>query len=975
MDDLSPDSDSNQYDSEPSSYPPPQSVGGQLSTLNTALVDTNRNLRSIDKLMALYRNTTDRQAADMNRLKEDLHRVTSEVRLASRLGQQTPYASSPNVATAAAASSAMDPGSHMRRASSVRFLNGAGAGGAGSTEELHEVHQRLRDLGTEQSRLREELRLKPSPDEARLLREELDRVRAAERAPSPRATSREVQQRLAEASEELRQERHRLGGGGGSGGEETSAAAFGRHGGGTGLRLSESLRAALHDLTQRRHGSATPPPLPTTPGGPPMPPPPPPGLSPEEVLFRSRVDELEAAKSSAEEELETARNRVREAEGARNCLSNELEEYKALFCRVESERRALETRIQELCQEFESKEKALRAQEERSLSTEKSRYAEEAVELRARLSRSVPLAEIEEERRNRERAERQRDDLQKQNASLQSQFDDRSAQLRRAADEARAAGDRLAQEERQHREAQRRVEAAERELREHRVQAEAEQERAAAAEREARSLRSELAEERNRAESRAREFQELTEAAKRDSLRLSESNSDSSSRAQRLNGELEATRRQLAAHQAQTEVMRKELENLLATTVKQESQLAQREAEADQLRQDKYQLREELNSARKDADKFRFDCESRDHALNANREVSARLEERLTSAECRCSSLEEQLKSLQTEARSLQRERGELQALCADLTAGGQASRQQAEEAAKRNATLAKEKEALLRQLGQERRDKEEQLAEIRRHLATAQETARQAHREKRERIQGAGRDAADRVSRAAEEARGAEEERRLLEGLRKAQAAELERLQRSLSDRDAELAAAHGRTTAARQEAAELSAQALRLGQERSELRERLAESERRLAGLAAAGRSALEHLLRMGGAGRPRLCLDEADGGEAAADAERVGSDLALASLWALDTWQRDRQAAAAGQVREAGENRQLLRKSLSQLANVETELADLRCLLEKQRLPEQPADIDRRYRKLKDTVQGLREDLSLAERLAAKPQAAQH
>ncbi|PAA50893.1 hypothetical protein BOX15_Mlig018634g1 [Macrostomum lignano] len=184
MDDLSPDSDSNQYDSEPSSYPPPQSVGGQLSMLNTALVDTNRNLRSIDKLMALYRNTTDRQAADMNRLKEDLHRVTSEVRLASRLGQQTPYASSPNVATAAAASSAMDPGSHMRRASSVRFLNGAGAGGAGSTEELHEVHQRLRDLGTEQSRLREELRLKPSPDEARLLREELDRVRAAERAPS-----------------------------------------------------------------------------------------------------------------------------------------------------------------------------------------------------------------------------------------------------------------------------------------------------------------------------------------------------------------------------------------------------------------------------------------------------------------------------------------------------------------------------------------------------------------------------------------------------------------------------------------------------------------------------------------------------------------------------------------------------------------------------------------------------------------------
>uniref|UniRef100_A0A1I8I5C9 Centrosomal protein of 162 kDa n=1 Tax=Macrostomum lignano TaxID=282301 RepID=A0A1I8I5C9_9PLAT len=922
MDDLSPDSDSNQYDSEPSSYPPPQSVGGQLSTLNTALVDTNRNLRSIDKLMALYRNTTDRQAADMNRLKEDLHRVTSEVRLASRLGQQTPYASSPNVATAAAASSAMDPGSHMRRASSVRFLNGAGAGGAGSTEELHEVHQRLRDLGTEQSRLREELRLKPSPDEARLLREELDRVRAAERAPSPRATSREVQQRLAEASEELRQERHRLGGGGGSGGEETSAAAFGRHGGGTGLRLSESLRAALHDLTQRRHGSATPPPLPTTPGGPPMPPPPPPGLSPEEVLFRSRVDELEAAKSSAEEELEAARNRVREAEGARNCLSNELEEYKALFCRVESERRALETRIQELCQEFESKEKALRAQEERSLSTEKSRYAEEAVELRARLSTiGAPSCAAQPMRR----APRE------------------TGWLRRSG---------------QHREAQRRVEAAERELREHRVQAEAEQERAAAAEREARSLRSELAEERNRAESRAREFQELTEAAKRDSLRLSESNSDSSSRAQRLNGELEATRRQLAAHQAQTEVMRKELENLLATTVKQESQLAQREAEADQLRQDKYQLREELNSARKDADKFR-----------------ARLEERLTSAECRCSSLEEQLKSLQTEARSLQRERGELQALCADLTAGGQASRQQAEEAAKRNATLAKEKEALLRQLGQERRDKEEQLAEIRRHLATAQETARQAHREKRERIQGAGRDAADRVSRAAEEARGAEEERRLLEGLRKAQAAELERLQRSLSDRDAELAAAHGRTTAARQEAAELSAQALRLGQERSELRERLAESERRLAGLAAAGRSALEHLLRMGGAGRPRLCLDEADGGEAAADAERVGSDLALASLWALDTWQRDRQAAAAGQVREAGENRQLLRKSLSQLANVETELADLRCLLEKQRLPEQPADIDRRYRKLKDTVQGLREDLSLAERLAAKPQAAQH
>uniref|UniRef100_A0A1I8FNR5 Centrosomal protein of 162 kDa n=1 Tax=Macrostomum lignano TaxID=282301 RepID=A0A1I8FNR5_9PLAT len=614
---------------------------------------------------------------------------------------------------------------------------------------------------------------------------------------------------------------------------------------------------------------------------------------------------------------------------------------------------------------------------ERSLSTEKSRYAEEAVELAGpACPRSVPLAEIEEEAKESRtsRATSATICRSRTGPACRASSDDRSAQLRRAQPMRRAPREtRLAQEERQHREGAATRRGSRAELREQPSSSRggAGGGRQLLNERRAasgpvfganstapdgapllneyfhnRTLFPDLSWPRsgNRAESRAREFQELTEAAKRDSLRLSERQQRQQQPAQRLKWR--------AGGDAQAAG---------CAPVKQDVAARQREAEADQLRQDKYQLREELNSARKDADKFRFDCESRDHALNANREVSARLEERLTSAECRCSSLEEQLKSLQTEARSLQRERGELQAL----------------RRAKRNATLAKEKEALLRQLGSEASG---QGGTAGRNSATSGARAgdRQAGGTGRSEsgFRAPAADAADRVSRLPKRLARAEEERRLLEGLRKAQAAELERLQRSLSDRDAELAAAHGRTTAARQEAAELSAQALRLGQERSELRERLAESERRLAGLAAAGRSALEHLLRMGGAGRPRLCLDEADGGEAAADAERVGSDLALASLWALDTWQRTGRRRRPGQVREAGgENRQLLRKSLSQLANVETELADLRCLLEKQRLPEQPADIDRRYRKLKDTVQGLREDLSLAERLAAKPQAAQH
>ncbi|XP_077568357.1 centrosomal protein of 128 kDa isoform X2 [Stigmatopora nigra] len=142
-------------------------ISNKISTLCSTLQDTNRNLTKVDQMLGQYREHTDDQAEAMALLRDNLEESISQLQ-AQRLSRS-------NEARGSASASSMHssdldgcPGSDSRRlkptsplkdytstsgrrrshSASVHFKNSSLSG-----QNLHELHQSLRDLRCDQQRL------------------------------------------------------------------------------------------------------------------------------------------------------------------------------------------------------------------------------------------------------------------------------------------------------------------------------------------------------------------------------------------------------------------------------------------------------------------------------------------------------------------------------------------------------------------------------------------------------------------------------------------------------------------------------------------------------------------------------------------------------------------------------------------------------------------------------------------------------
>ncbi|KAK5880399.1 hypothetical protein CesoFtcFv8_023431 [Champsocephalus esox] len=387
----------------------PADMSEKISTLASTLQDTSRNLTKVDRMLGHYREHTDDQAEAMTLLRDNLEESISQ--LQTQRVCRTKGAPSASASASTLHTSDLEAGSgsddqrffptsplkdytstpdRTRRSQSagVRFKDASLPG-----EDIHVLHQSLRDLHCGQLRLsddldREILRRNRADIDTRRAMESLTELTPA----SPRQAS--VSSRVERRLQELEREMHC-----GQGGVERERRPKQR------VAVSDKL----HETSGRQKVQ---------------------GHEREEAVA-ARL--LKADKSKMEQELDRARRLLEQSEDSRESLSQQVEDMHGELLRTKKEKTELQRARLETFQPV-APPHGTHADRERGpadyLSLEK-----EVVELRTQLRTASVRGEVEELKRTLDRKEKERLHLSIQVEELSSDLPRREQQQLRMLDQ------------------------------------------------------------------------------------------------------------------------------------------------------------------------------------------------------------------------------------------------------------------------------------------------------------------------------------------------------------------------------------------------------------------------------------------------------------------------------------------------------------------------------------------------------------
>ncbi|KAJ8409110.1 hypothetical protein AAFF_G00241310 [Aldrovandia affinis] len=368
-------------------------ISEKIDTLANTLQDTSRNLHNVDRMLGKYREHTDDQGEAMTELREDLEESIQQLRSQRLHRPSTGHSASVSTLHTSdlEAGSASDrhrycPTSPLRdyagpqtagrrrsRSATVRFRD------PGRPEDqVHSLHQSLRDLHNDQLRLGDDVdreihrRNRLDVDTKRTLECLSDNLLSSQRAES---VSSRVEKRLQEIERELRSERH-----------ATEKVPEQRG----------NMSQELHQALRKRDGAA--------------------GDSEETV--KSRLLRSECEKNKIEKELERTRRHLDQSEGGRDTLLQQVEELRVQLLKTEKERMDMKQQISLLRSRQDHEEQG----------RDRGSVESEVEALRLQLGRGAFLSEVEELRRTVERKDRERAQLCVQVEALSVDLDRREQQ-------------------------------------------------------------------------------------------------------------------------------------------------------------------------------------------------------------------------------------------------------------------------------------------------------------------------------------------------------------------------------------------------------------------------------------------------------------------------------------------------------------------------------------------------------------------
>ncbi|XP_034555607.1 centrosomal protein of 128 kDa isoform X2 [Notolabrus celidotus] len=389
-------------------------IGDKISTLADTLQDTSRNLNKVDRMLGQYRDHTDDQAEAMALLRDNLEESISQLktqRMSRSNGAQSASASASSLHTSdlepcsGSDSQRFFPTSPLRdytstpgrrrrsQSAGVRFKDGSLIG-----EDVHTVHQSLRDLHCDQQRLSDDL----DREILRRNRSDIDTRRAMESLTGHLTTSQRqtsvtsrVERRLQELEREM-------------------------HAGERGRRTDQ--RVAVSDELQENSGRSLIQ-----------------GHEREEVMT-DRLLKAEKEKFKRDQELERAKRLLEQSEESRESLVQQVEDMRGELLRTKREKNELQrARLETFQPAAQPHGSHIDREEGRGGqgSSDRVSLEKEVAELRVQLSKASVLCEVEELRRALERKEKERVQLSLQVEELSSDLARREQQQLRMLEQLR----------------------------------------------------------------------------------------------------------------------------------------------------------------------------------------------------------------------------------------------------------------------------------------------------------------------------------------------------------------------------------------------------------------------------------------------------------------------------------------------------------------------------------------------------------
>ncbi|XP_059579121.1 centrosomal protein of 128 kDa isoform X2 [Alligator mississippiensis] len=388
-----------------------EEVTEKIHTLASTLQDTNRNLKHVDQMLGQYREYNREQTEAIATLKETLEESISQLRsqrLSRNSGMRSASLSSLCTSDldgeAIVGSHHFQPTSPLRdygdsrgtrrrrsRSATVRFVDETD-----NLDQLHCLHQSLRDLTSEQVRLGDDIsrelsrRNRTDAETKKTLAELSEKIIESQRQET---VSERVERRLQEIEQEMHAERQLV---------ESRQNQLGH----MSLQLQEALRKR-DDKTDEM-----------------------------EELMKSKLLKSESEKNQLKEEVMRFRRKLDQSEVGREVLLHQIEDLHCQLLRAEEDRVDLQHQISQVTMHRQTypddkeDDRRIRTVVERS-EREKQELEKRILKLRAKLSQCVVASEVEELKRCIEHKDKERMQLTTHIEVLTADLESREKQQQR----------------------------------------------------------------------------------------------------------------------------------------------------------------------------------------------------------------------------------------------------------------------------------------------------------------------------------------------------------------------------------------------------------------------------------------------------------------------------------------------------------------------------------------------------------------
>ncbi|XP_078000949.1 uncharacterized protein LOC144453511 [Glandiceps talaboti] len=687
-----------------------------VSTLNTTLRDTKRNIREVDRMLGRYRDASDSQSTAINRLRENLARSSDRLReerlqrgvlrdsrplRSSDLEEEGP---SRRYRPTSPLRDYGEVGDYTRRrrkkkSSSVRF--------EAEPEELHDIHQTLRDLSSDQIRIGEDLereidrRKQLDYDNRRVFTDITESMRRS-RVPEESVSSR-VEKRLKEIEEEMKTQRMSR-----KVREPVDSTSM----------ISTEVVQALRSQT-----------------------------ADEERQLRDRLMKSEADRQHMYTEFETTKRKLDQSEGSRNALKQQIEDLHDQLSRSDHSKTQMKDQISEYASVLEEEGLPLsrQARRERKLQeerhkqdVEKQKLEREIEHLKSQLTRSSGIRELDDTKRELEKSERQRVQLSDHMEALSHDLESKEKYQAKLINQLKDVTDKYEDSDRQRQLAMAQLEETQKRLRETNREADMLADKLRDTQRFLEDAEKKKDEMKMKAQETVRQWKQKCKKLDKDVDRYKHSGEQLMARNEKLARENEINKSSSSTNVQRLESLHRELNEALAIRAQQDEQLRMKDIEVNEMKSMKMDLEKELRDTRAFMEKLDNELQTQMARQASLKEEKMYIAEEMSSMKSTFQQSQDQVNQLHVEMREVSVQKAELTSRLAEEMSARQDLESRLKQLREQENVTRDEMTKLVREVKQEQEIHSNTVSELRRelqHVKAREEQSIQdvAHKMKRE--------------------------------------------------------------------------------------------------------------------------------------------------------------------------------------------------------------------------------------------------